>query len=337
MKLHSTLPLSHMAFAHWHTDDTEIGVVVAKAAFNLRKDGTAPVTPPPDLMMVDEFDGDPATGPLIREQDIAPSKPRTDLIIRGTARSFEARPRRDWPVTITIPDRLHYSFHVRGPARWIKTMRRWQLSQPDEVTTVPLSYTLAYGGQCQDGDVTTFFEQNPAGTGFMTEAAARHVDGWSAPQIGLLAEFMDIRPFAPMAVHGTMPLAKAWLPRRAAAGTFDAAWERDRHPRMPLDYDLGFWNAAPRRLQLAPYLQGDEVVEIGGMSHKRETISLRLPGARLALRSLATPSADPVAMVLDTVELDVEGIDDGAISVAMLWRAIVPDRDLFAEAEIVRG
>jgi len=33
MNLTTTLPLSHMGFAHWHTDDTEVGIVVAKAGF----------------------------------------------------------------------------------------------------------------------------------------------------------------------------------------------------------------------------------------------------------------------------------------------------------------
>ena len=84
-----------------------------------------------------------------------------------------------------------------------------------------------------------------------------------------------------MTVCGTMPIAKGWLPRRAQAGTFDAAWEHNRHPRMPLDYDLGFWNSAPLRLQVAPYLQVDEAVAISGVSHRMETVNLRLPGARL--------------------------------------------------------
>lgn len=337
MKLTSSLPLSHTTFAHWHTDDTEVGIVVAKAEFRLSKEGTTPVTPPPDLVLADEFAEAPEDSPLLQEQDIAPFKPKTDLLIRGTARSFQAKPRRDWPVVVSIPDILNYSFHVRGPAAWIKSMLNWKLSQPDEVVDVPLTYALAYGGQCQEGDATQFFERNPAGIGFMTEEAARDVQSWPAPQIGLLAEFMDARPFAPMAVHGTMPVAKGWLPRRSAAGTFDEDWERDRHPRMPLDYDLAFWNAAPLRLQIDPYLQGGEVIEISGVSRDRETVSLRLPGAKLALKSLTDPSQAPVAMHLDTVELDVEDIDEGQASVVLLWRLIVPDRDAFTEAEIIRG
>ncbi|TRW95370.1 DUF2169 domain-containing protein [Paracoccus sp. M683] len=334
MKTTSTLPLSHISFPHWHTDDSEVGVVVAKAAFVLSTDG-ARVTRPPALDMADLFEGDPATSALSREQDIAPFKPRTDLTIRGSARSFDNAARRDWPVSISIPDRLSYGFHVRGPSRWHKTGSRWQLGQPELATEVPLTYALAYGGSTRQGDQVVFFDQNPAGQGFMTEVAARDLDGWPAPQIGLLAEFAAAQPFTPMAVHGTMPLAKGWLPRRASAGTFDAAWERNRHPRMPLDYDLGFWNAAPLRLQIAPHLQGDETLLLRGVSHLHETLTLALPKVGLALQS--HPTGDAIPMVLDTVDIDVATIDQGHATVTMLWRALVADRDAFFPAEIVRG
>lgn len=337
MHLTSALPISHTGFAHWHTDDTEIGVVVAKATFVLSAEGTTPQMPPPDLEMVDLFADDPATSPLDFEQDIAPHKPKTDLIIRGTARSYQNTPRRDWPVSISIPDRLNYGFHVRGPSQWLKPGRKWQLSQPDAVTEVPLTYARAYGGHCTEGETTQFFEQNPAGIGFMTEKAAADLDNWPAPQIGLLAEFMAATPFDPMAVHGTMPIAKGWLPRRATAGTFDKTWERDRHPRMPLDYDLGFWNAAPTRLQLDPYLTGDEMIEITGVSHKNETVSLQLPGAKLLLQSRSEPQEPALIMALDTVDLNVNTVDDGQVTMTLLWRAIVPNRDAFTEAEIIRG
>lgn len=338
MKITTTLPLAHMGFSHWHTDDTEVGVVVAKAQFDLTADGQCHARPVPDpLALVDVFAGDPATSPLVQDQEIAPAKSKTDLFVRGHARSPKADPRRDWPVTVSVPDVLTYEFQVRGPSVWTHGLRRWSLSAPDKVAVVPLSYALAYGGACTVGDVTTYFEQNPAGTGYMTEEAAKGRDTFPAPQIGLLAEFMDARPFAPMAVHGTMPIAKAWLPRRARAGTFDATWQRDRHPRMPLDYDLGFWNAAHPRLQIAHGLVGGEALVLTGVSHASPTVEIRLPAVRLAVRSTTDPTIDPVQMVLDTVDLDVERIDQGAVTITLLWRVTLADRDQWRHTEIIRG
>ncbi len=338
MKITTTLPLAHMGFSHWHTDDTEVGVVVAKAQFDLTADGQCRARPVPDpLALVDVFSGDPATSPLLHEQDIAPAKPKTDVIVRGHARSPKADPMRDWPVTVSIADIVTYGFQVRGPAVWTHGLRRWSLSAPDKVAAVPLTYALAYGGACTVGDVTTYFEQNPAGTGYMTEDAAKGRDMFPAPQIGLLAEFMDARPFAPMAVHGTMPMPKAWLPRRARAGTFDATWARDRHPRMPRDYDLGFWNCAHPRLQIAHGLIGGEAIVLTGVSHASPTVEIRLPAAQLAVRSLTDPAADTVPMLLDTIDLDIDRIDDGAVTITLLWRVVLTNRDQWRNTDIIRG
>lgn len=311
--------------------------MVAKAAFLLTPERTIPMAEPPALILADSFHGDAARSPLLHEQDIAPFKPRTDLIIRGFARSFQGKPRRDWPVCIAIPDRLRHEFHVRGPSYWQREAGQWRHLGPNPVTEVPLSYALAFGGAHGQGEQTVFHAENPAGLGFMTPASARDLEGWYAPQIGLLAEFMAARPFEPLSVRGTGPIAKGWLPRRALAGTFDADWQRDRHPRMPADYDLAFWNMAPGRMQIGPYLQGGEALHLTGISHLHETLVLNLPLARLAILSRSDHGQSPVPMVLDTVDLDIAAIDQGQASVTLIWRAVLPDRFAFAEAEIIRG
>ena len=337
MNLKSELPVKVMAFPHWHTDDTEVGIALAKATFHLTAEGTTPVMPAPDIEMVDEFEGDPANSALISEQDIAPAKTSTDLIVRGVARTLNAEERPDWPVKVEIADVVSYGFHVRGPSEWSKSLGRWRLGQPTPVSEVPLRYAMAYGGTVGEGEDAVCFEQNPAGKGFMTKAALDDATTFAAPQIGLLGEFMDADPLIPMAVHGTLPIAKAWLPRRSLAGTFDDAWERNRHPRMPLDYDIGFWNMAGRGLQISPFLKGDEKIALTGFSHSRERVTLRLPGAMLALQSQTDPGQPVVPMNLDTVDLDVTEVDDGKVAITLLWRAMVPDRAAYEQCSIVRG
>lgn len=85
------------------------------------------------------------------------------------------------------------------------------------------------------------------------------------------------------------------------------------------------------------YLQGDEKIKLTGMSHTHEVLSLRLPGAKLALRSTTAPEAEVLPMNLDTVDLDVTGVDDGTVKITMLWRVMVPHREDYFNAEIIRG
>ncbi len=127
-------------------DDREAGAVIAKAAFRRFPDGVLRAEPGPEIGLEDVFDGDPAWTPLIRDQDIPPGKRGTDLSNAAIVRSTEGKPRSDWEVEITVPDRLHYQFRVRGPSAWVPRRRGWERTAPELVNEVPLTCGLAFGG-----------------------------------------------------------------------------------------------------------------------------------------------------------------------------------------------
>lgn len=336
MIITTALPLESLFFKHWHTDDTEIGVIVCKARFERGENGAfRPSGSPPPLNVGDVFEGDPATGYLLQEQDIAPAKAATDLLVTGIARSPRGKPLSEWPVSITIPDRLSYRFHVRGPCQWQRSLARWRLSTPSAITEVPLTYDLAYGGTAPGDDVDTpdIYEFNPSGVGYVNAKRLAAKESFAAPQIGELAEFMaaDIR--AEMTLHGVGPLAKAWLPRRSNAGTFDEDWQQIRHPRMPHDYSLRFWNCAPPQMQIDPYLVGNEKIILQGFSHDPEPLTLQLPGAGLSV-ALSGDADTKLELTLDTVMADVRDQDPAAHSIDMLWRGIIRDPGAYAKADI---
>lgn len=337
MKLETRLPLATVFYKHWDNEDQEIGVVVAKAAFHRSADGQfRPTAKPPELRFSDMFSGDAATSSLEAEQDIAPGKPATDLLIRAVARSFAGKAMSDWPVSIRIKDRLHYEFRVRGPAKWQHRFMGWKLDAPTPVMQVPLEYELAWGGVLRDADnaIITLSEVNPAGRGFCTKSwlDARR-DPFDAPMIGFLAEMMQSDPLAPASVHGTRPVAKTWLPRRAFAGTFDSDWQQSRHPRMPQDYALEFWNCAHRPLQLSPHLAGDEIIEVHGISAGGPVL-LPLPSAALALHVEGATQMG-ISMVLDTVEADLAAENPAEHRLEMTWRARIPAPERFFRAELL--
>ncbi|MGR3436505.1 MAG: DUF2169 family type VI secretion system accessory protein [Shimia sp.] len=338
MNVFTDLPLGTAVFRHWAPDDREIGVIVAKAVFDWTGDGFETVMEPPELRFSDVPDttssDDPALAATLWEQDIAPGKIGTDLILRGAARAPGGRPLRDWPVSVAIPEVLRYGFHVRGPVRWEWGRDGWDLGEVEEVTSVPLRYGLAYGGPVAagraDGDTSAAEDRggdagteeapdapapvhdlNPAGIGFATRDRLYDDTPFPAARIGQLAEFLSGDPLAPMQVCGTMPVAKGWLPRRALAGTFDAEWQARRHPRMPEDYDLGFWNHAPRGLQIATGLRGDETLVLQGLDTGTAPRGLALPGVGVLAHLTAPGRSTSVAMTLDTVDLDLANAEDG--------------------------
>lgn len=333
MQLTSALPVAMMFFRHWHIDDSEAGIVIVKAAFRRHVDGTFRALPPPDWVLEDRFAGDPAWTPLVQEQDIAPGKDGCDLTVAAVARAPGGHLRRDWPVSVLIADRLAYGFHVRGPSMWQRQEGRWRLAAPAPVAEVPLSYALAWGGAAPgpDDGHPEVAEVNPAGQGLATPRRLRADDPFPAPQIGDLADFMSADPAQTRMVHGLQPIAKAWLPRRALAGTFDQAWRDLRHPRMPFDHALRFWNAAPRPLQIAGGLVGNEMIRLGGVSATFPDLPCPLPAVRLWL---VPDAGDPMALLLDTVQIDVTDPDPLAHGMTLLWRVRLPQPGAVTLAEI---
>lgn len=336
MKITTKFPFGHLYLKHWHTDDSEVGILVAKARFQRAgPEAFRGVTSAPEIQFEDRFEGDPAASTLVQEQDCAPGKIGTDIQIDALARTLNGVAMTDWPVRVDVENRLNYAFHVRGPSQWQPVKGGWSLGEPEPVAEVPLSYALAYGGSAIGADDTRVFAaENPSGLGFATPEMLQRRDPFAAPQIGDLAEFMAPRAGEPMTVHGMGPIAKAWLPRRAHAGTFDETWEQERHPRMPLDYSLRFWNAAPTPLQCAEPLDGDELITVTGISSSERKVSARLPSLQVWAEFDGEARAN-LPMALDTVQLDLKSDDPESHRMTLVWRGRVTDPDRFDSVEIL--
>jgi len=339
MKLETQLPLAQIFFKHWSQPDREIGVVVAVAQFRRSFDGRFFATrKPPEMRFEDMFTADPACSALHTEQDIAPGKAATDLIIRGAASSPGGKDMTDWPVSIAIAERLFHSFHVRGPVLWERNNagRRWQQTAPARVSKVAIDFSFAFGGTLNDdqGKPLDFLPENPAGLGFANKGWLDQRDTpFRAPQIGLLAEWIAADPLSRLSIVGSGPIAKTWLPRRALAGTFDNEWLRDRHPRMPRDHDIAFWNAAPAPLQIAPFLKGDEVIILNGFSVDGR-IQVDLPGTALVLEARGDET-QALVMTLDTVEVDLSSGAKEKDILRIVWRAQIEAPERFSHGRLV--
>lgn len=327
MRLINSTVFPAMTFDHWNKDGHEQSVVIVKATIHRENDGWTWRQEQPPILLEDRFEGDPATAALLGEQEIAPRKPATDLTLRAIAYAPGGKPMEDWPVEITIPERLTYCFQVRGPLQWRRHwLRGWRLDRPAAVRTVPVEYALAYGGSVSDdkGTLATY-EYNPAGLGYVTDELLRVGDPIPAPQIGLLPELFRQDISAPLVVQGFGPIARTWLPRRGRAGTYDEAWLATRHPRLPGDFDPRYWNSAPEPLQLSPYLRGDEEIRLRNLHPGKSDYRIRLPG--VAPRALLNPDNVVVEFTLDTVMLDIASTLESEHSATLIWRAAFPASD----------
>lgn len=327
MRLTNSTVFPAMTFDHWDQGGHEQSVVILKATIHRENNGWTWRQEQPPILLEDRFEGDPATSALLEEQEIAPLKSATDLTLRAIAHAPGGKPMEDWPVEITIPERLTYGFHVRGPSQWRRHwLQGWRLDGPAAVRTVPVEYALAYGGSVSgDKGALATHEYNPAGCGHVTDDLLRVGDPIPAPQIGLLPELLRQDISAPLAIQGFGPIARTWLPRRAHAGTYDEAWLTTRHPRLPGDFDPRYWSSAPGPLQMSPHLRGDEEIHLRNLHPDKPDYRLKLPG--VAPRGLLTPDNTLIEFTLDTVMLDIASTLESEHSATLIWRAEFPASD----------
>ena len=141
---------------------------------------------------------------------------------------------------------------------------------------MPLSYRNAYGG-VDPADPANWYAPNPAGKGFSANPLA--LNGQPAPNIELPHALVSARTDRPEPA-GLAPVPGHWPQRRRYGGTYDAAWEQERLPLLPLDFDPRFHQQAPPDQQVPGFLHGGEPVLLEGM-HPRGRLRFD-PAARVA-------------------------------------------------------
>lgn len=305
-----------MAFDSLDQHDQRFHTVVMRLTFFVQDDGAlAPAPEQTPLATGDEFYGEVNRSSVRQESDLAPYKPHTDVIVVANACAPQGRASKLFAVALTInsapgTSALRKVLLVRGSREWRRrhvltralslfTLPRWKLTAPQPITTLPLRYEYAYGGEnailvtdptagrvgkkyrlpgrapqaartgtgeAPDAIAHSVYQQNPVGRGFV-ERWYRHAVRLArvpAPQIESPDQLVD-RFGTACAPQGFGVIGRAWQPRRALAGTYDEQWLEQRHPYLPADFDFAYWNGAPRDQQITPHLSGDESVTLGNL------------------------------------------------------------------------
>ena len=294
----------------------DVCTAVLKATFRVAPDGTLSVAPKQrSLCGVDAHVGPPGRSSVLAESDAAYIKPATDVVAIGHAHAPGGRPTASCDVALCVGP-IRKRLCVVGDRYW-----RWlpilglRASRPRPFVRMPLHWERAFGGAdpaaAESGDVA-FDERNPVGTGYARRRRA--LDGVALPnfQPSRSARRRGLRRAGPL---GLGYVGRAWLPRRRYAGTYDAAWQRDRMPLLPLDFDERFFNAAPPDQIVPGYLRGGEEVVALHLSEQGRD-AFRLPRLEVRFEGLSMGRRIDVPGILDTLVLDL-----GEREVVLIWRA----------------
>lgn len=302
--------------------------VVAKGTFVIPDNGPArqaeeqiPITYGDEAF--DKEDG----GSIKFESDIAPFKPRADIIVVGHAHAPSGTPVTGIDISLRV-GALQRVLRVFGDRVWqTGTFTSIQASLPHPFRKMPLIYERAFGGIDMAGG--GFCTQNLVGCGFITHPKKKIVLGKRLPNIEdpkqPIRSPKDRPPSVGYGVYG-----RAWEPRSGFLGTYDDNYRKNIAPDPPPDFKFDYYNAAHPDLQLSGYLNGDESVELINLSPEG-TLNFRLPGLAPACRVKRTFEAlgaylktlDPATV--DRTRLEEVGAGDETVPLNLDTLCLMPD------------
>jgi hypothetical protein len=249
--------------------------------------------------------------------DLCLHKPSTDVLVSGHAVAPAGRPVRELDVLIRVGP-VERGLHVLGPRRYYRGAFGLSVTEATPFEQVPLQWELAYGGADSENPKKVVIDRrNPFGRG--VAASAETLEHKPAPQIFAPGE--DTSGKNKVAPAGFAPLSPDMEARARHAGTMDEAWETQRMPLRPLDFDERFHQVAPPELITPRPLRGGEpfaLVNLSARGPLQGTLP-RIEWAALEVRDRGRTEHRPV---LDTVVFEPDG--PGGPHVDLTWRTAMP-------------
>lgn len=378
-------------------------VFVARQAYAMTAQGLMPLADQPPLLDADMCFGERLASSVQAESELAPYKPRCDVIVNAAAHAPRGKPARRVVTTLRVERAdgtrvIDKSLLVTGECRWQRSSlpvrlglalltvaslglirpAPWRLTRPAPFLALPVRYESAYGGECRidalpenrerlrrrigakfcltdeqlrahpDADsptgpplAHTACEDNPIGRGYCRAwyLRATGLDRLPAPSIAyadapitasLLWQAMHERAAPLTAGYGFV--GRAWLPRRQLIGeiVMDCAPDDEACPRLPDDFDYGYWNGAPRDQQ-CEYLAGGARVVLVNLCRPDHPLARAAVTGDTVL-SMTLPDAQPYLALLDEhrrigvkqLALDTVVIDPEAGWLTLTWRCVLP-------------
>lgn len=284
-------------------------VVCAKGTWDVdRRGGLKPAAEPAPLEPADRHAGEPGESSVLYEADMGPVKPATDVALVGSA--IPPKPGvRAMEVSFRVGP-LRQRARIVGERHWLFPLLFWWVaSRPKPIERVPLRWEYAVGGTDRTPKRESNHSldlRNPLGRGFRARGSKLKRAGSPLPQI--------LDPRRPREPIGFGFVGGHWRPRRRWAGTYDAAWQEERCPLLPGDFDERFFNSAAPGLTAKGRLVGGEPVEVLGCT-RGGRLAFALPTVKWTAGAVLDGPPEPVPMALDTVTVDTD-----AMKLYLLWR-----------------
>jgi uncharacterized protein YjbI with pentapeptide repeats len=224
-------------------------------------------------------------------------KERGEVLVTGAFHSPDGKPRPAGRVRTALGS-VDKSLYVFGQRYWKRAPLTWGITDPEPMTSMPITYANAFGGP--------EYPLNPLGKGLPATSANAADALEPLPNVEDPACLIGSRRDRPDPA-GFGPLDMSWPQRVAKSGTYNDQWYQQRFPGLADDIDWTFFNTAPEDQQIEGFFNGDESFSIECMHPLKPLIEGRLPALRP--RCFVTQNKDQqpvfteINLHLDTIRL----------------------------------
>jgi len=187
--------------------------------------------------------------------DLGMPKPNGEFLVSGSYFAPGNQPVQAGEVKIRL-DKIEKTLYVFGPRKWKAGLP----SIPEEIESMPLDYTKAFGGKGYD--------KNPNGTGFK-DGLLPCIEN---PQHLVASKGDNPEP------AGFCPLNPMLPQRMKFQGTYGSDYKHKYFPGYPEDHNWKFFLCAPENQWIKNYYKGDEYFAIYNMNPEIPLIQGVLPG-----------------------------------------------------------
>ena len=291
-------------------------------------------------------EGDPERNTVKFENDLAPYKLATDVVVIGKVITPGSKPIHTLNIGVEVAGKRKV-IQVTGDRRCIfRSNKAPDFTDPAEFTEMEIRYERAYGGK-DEKSIPGFafhYPRNPLGTGLALQNDPQIIDGLRLPNFEdpndrltpervILSEpgNWNDQPLP----QGLGWFQKTWYPRCSFVGSVpgfvasDATMREEtlglvpkhqialaRQFKLP-SFDVRFNNGASLGMMFA-YLQGDELIRLANLTPER-LLSFNLPGDKPRIMLDIGLGENELTTVLHTVCIRLE---DNQVD--LIWRGAHP-------------
>jgi len=255
-------------------------IVAVKATYNIRPDGSTVLAEEQfDPLLLPQYNGEDGRSSLRYDADLVAPKSTTDVIVNGSAYAPMGRASTEFFVGLRIGP-IQKALRVRGDRQWVNGMLGPKPSAPQPVVRVPITYERAYGGYDHaDPDYRNHCidARNPVGCGVYARPERRI----GQPLPNLEYPQGNLEKDGPA---GFGAIDSFWSPRREYGGTYDHAWQANRFPLLPEDWDARSLLCSPVDQRPQNPFMGREPVELVNLTPDGR-LRFLLPRVQLTFRT----------------------------------------------------